>query len=287
MPNVSLSIDFILTSYRTELKEIYEQREIDSIIEIVFAHLLQYSRLQIFSQRKEILSGEISGVLMEYLKLLKTNMPVQYITGNTEFYGCSIDVSPDVLIPRQETAELVQWIISETGNEKLRILDIGTGSGNIAIALAVNLSSARVTACDISENAIAMAARNALKNKAEVTFSRYDILTGTGNLPETGWDIIVSNPPYIRLSEKKLMKKNVLAFEPHSTLFVPDDDALLFYRHIADFAVKSLAVNGRVFFEVNEYLAGEVVKLMKDNYFNFAVLRTDINGRNRMVKVWN
>jgi release factor glutamine methyltransferase len=227
---------------------------------------------------------------------LKKEKPIQYILGETEFYGLPFLVNENTLIPRPETEELVEWIIKSTNYEilstKLRILDIGTGSGCIAISLAKNITNAEVSAIDISEKALATAKKNAEINKVEVSFINIDILkindlaelpTSNFQLP-TQFDIIVSNPPYVRNLEKAEIKPNVLEYEPHLALFVEDTDALLFYRKIADLAKENLSENGMLFFEINQYLGKETVELLENLGFKNIELKKDIYGNDRMIR---
>jgi release factor glutamine methyltransferase len=220
------------------------------------------------------------------LEQLKLEIPIQYLLGSTSFYGLDFEVNENVLIPRPETEELVEWIIK--GNPKiegfkdLKILDIGTGSGCIAISLAKNMPNAKVYAIDISEKALATAKKNALLHKVDVTFITQNILE-TEDLKQQ-FDIIVSNPPYVRNLEKQEIKKNVLDNEPHLALFVEDNDALLFYKKIATLAQKNLLENGQLFFEINQYLGKETITLLEKMNFKNIELRKDIYGNDRMIR---
>ena len=208
--------------------------------------------------------------------------PIQYILGETEFYGLPFKVTPATLIPRPETEELVDWIIANCNKNPKTLLDIGTGSGCIAIALAKNLPAVKVSAMDISEEALKVASENAIYNKVTVNFSKKDIL-GTSTLPQK-YDVIISNPPYVRNSEKEMMQKNVLDFEPASALFVEDDNPLLFYSKIAKLAKNYLNPNGFLFFEINEYLSKEVIQLLERESFSEIELKQDFFGKDRMIK---
>lgn len=210
---------------------------------------------------------------------LLTGKPVQYIIGKTFFYGLEFEVSPDVLIPRPETEELVDWIIKSDG-DKSTILDLCTGSGCIAIALAKNLN-ADVIAVDVSQNAIDVAVRNAESNQTKIEFLRQDILKGLQ--VDRLFDIIVSNPPYVRDLEKAEIRDNVLRYEPHLALFVPDDDALVFYRKIGEWAKRHLREKGRLYFEINQYLGPQTVSLLKVIGFKDVELRKDLAGNDRMI----
>jgi release factor glutamine methyltransferase len=219
---------------------------------------------------------------------LKKEKPIQYILGETEFYGLPFLVNENTLIPRPETEELVEWILESTKyeeqNTKLNVLDIGTGSGCIAISLAKNLPSAQVSAIDVSEKALATAHKNAKINKVDVNFILKNILE-TESLDEK-YDVIVSNPPYVRNLEKEEIKPNVLEYEPHLALFVEDNDALLFYRKIAALAKKNLSENGKLYFEINQYLGKETVRLLEGMDFKNVILKKDVYGNDRMISCW-
>ncbi|GAA6772919.1 peptide chain release factor N(5)-glutamine methyltransferase [Flavobacterium sp. CGRL2] len=222
----------------------------------------------------------------ELLKQLKKEVPIQYLLGKTNFYGLDFEVNENVLIPRPETEELVEWIINENSNpdksKKTKILDIGTGSGCIAISLAKNLPNAEVYGIDVSKKAIETAKRNAVKNNVDVTFVLLDILE-TEEL-RCNFDIIVSNPPYVRNLEKEEIKKNVLDYEPHLALFVEDNDALIFYKKIASLAQKRLFEKGKLYFEINQYLGKEMIELLENMDFKNVELRKDIYDNDRMIK---
>jgi release factor glutamine methyltransferase len=223
------------------------------------------------------------------LSKLKKEIPIQYILGETEFFDLKFKVNNKVLIPRPETEELIEWVLKnsklKTQNSKLNILDIGTGSGCIAISLAKNLPNAEVYAIDISSEAIKIAQKNAEINKVSVNFIETDILK-IEELQYT-FDIIVSNPPYVRELEKEKMHQNVLANEPHLALFVENDNPLLFYDKIADLAKSYLTKNGNLYFEINQYLGKETVDLLKSKGFNTIELKKDLFDVDRMIKATN
>ena len=224
---------------------------------------------------------EPSSALFDALEQLYTHRPLQYVLGHAEFCGLVFAVNEDVLIPRPETEELVEWISREWKGRPVRILDIGTGSGAIAVALAKKLTEAMVSAVDISEKAILMAAANAAGNAVQVSFAVCDILNGK---PEGKFDVIVSNPPYVRHSEQEFMRKNVLDYEPGNALFVPDDDPLLFYRRIAGLGREMLNEGGALYFEINEAFGNETVRLLTELGYSQIEIRADILGKERMVK---
>jgi release factor glutamine methyltransferase len=218
------------------------------------------------------------------LKELLNEVPIQYLLGTTSFYGLDFEVNANVLIPRPETEELVDWILSDYKKEAIedcKILDIGTGSGCIAIALAKNISQAEVAAIDVSKKALELAQTNAQTNGVAVAFLCQNILE-TEDL-QGQFDVIVSNPPYVRTLEKAEIKKNVLEHEPHLALFVDDNDALLFYRKIAALAQKNLKENGKLYFEINQYLGLEMIDLLNSMGFVAVELRKDIYGNDRMI----
>jgi len=270
----------------SELSWLYPETEIQSFFNILIELKLNLSRIEVALQPDLAISETTITFLQKAIAALKKNIPIQYITGETEFYGLKFNVNESVLIPRPETEELVDWILEnskpKTQNSKLKILDIGTGSGCIAISLAKNLSNTDVFALDISSEALKIAKKNALLNKVDIYFSEIDILN-TPDLPEK-YNIIVSNPPYVRELEKELMQQNVLAYEPHLALFVKDNNPLLFYDRIADLANKHLSKKGSLYFEINQYLGNETVALLKQKGFQNIELKKDIFGVDRMIK---
>ncbi|WP_317042331.1 peptide chain release factor N(5)-glutamine methyltransferase [Salegentibacter salinarum] len=214
---------------------------------------------------------------------LKKHEPVQHIMGETEFFGLSFKVDKNVLVPRPETEELVQWILDDFSleNKVLKILDIGAGSGCIAISLAKNLPVAKISAIDISKNALEIARINAENNKVQIQFFQQDILQ-TEKFSEA-FDVIVSNPPYVRELEKKEMYRNVLDYDPPTALYVKDENPLIFYDKITKLAKSALKPGGKLYFEINQYLAKETEEMMKKNGFK-TELRKDIFGNFRMLK---
>jgi len=278
----TMTIKEYRTYFLEKLTPIYDAMEAESFFAITLGELKGWKRVDLaLNPDAEFSSEEIekwNSVLVE----LEQQKPIQYIFGKAHFYGLELEVNENTLIPRPETEELVDWIVKENEFKgRIKILDIGTGSGCIAIALAKNLPDAEVFAIDVSEGALAVAKRNADRNKTAVTFWQKDILA-TDTLPET-FDIIVSNPPYVRHLEKKEIKNNVLEFEPHLALFVEDDDALLFYRKIALVAKDSLAADGKLYFEINQYMGSEMMELLEQLQFYTIELRKDIYGNDRMI----
>lgn len=258
--------------------------EIGSFFTILAKEFAGMSRLEVALHPEKGLSPGALEKFEDALRRLSRHEPVQYITGKTEFFGLEFRVSKDVLIPRPETEELVQWIIEDLQKKEkndLKILDIGTGSGCIAISLARNLPQAKVSAIDISEEALKIARKNAESNEVQVQLIRKDILQ-TADLGEK-YDVIVSNPPYVRELEKKAMQKNVLNYEPATALYVKDRDPLIFYEKITALAAHHLEPAGAVYFEINQYLGKETEILMRKKDFRTS-LKKDIFGADRILK---
>ncbi|MFT3753085.1 MAG: peptide chain release factor N(5)-glutamine methyltransferase [Paludibacter sp.] len=273
----------VLQHIKSELQGLYPETEIKSFSYLIIEKLTGFSRTEILINKNTLFSDEQRNVIESFIEKLKKFVPIQYILGETEFYGLPFNVNESVLIPRPETEELVDWIRSENNRDKnLQILDIGTGSGCIAISLKHECPKATVDAFDISETALETATNNANSNRLEVNFSKVDIL----NAPDFDkkWDIIVSNPPYVLENEKSQMHSNVLEYEPHLALFVPDSDPLLFYRGIALFAQKHLTDNGKLYFEINREYGKETVEMLSELGFQDIELRKDISGNDRMVR---
>jgi release factor glutamine methyltransferase len=292
-----MNIKSLKTHFFSELQTIQEDSEIESFFFILTEFLHNLKRIDV-SLHPEF---EVSETDLEKWKTiiseLKTEKPIQYITGEAWFYGLRFEVNENTLIPRPETEELVEWIVESQKSivenlkiqksNNLTILDLGTGSGCIPITLKKEIPNAQVSAIDISEKALEMARKNASDNQVEVNFIQQDILTSQHLNISTSqpllFDIIVSNPPYVRNLEKQEIKRNVLDYEPHLALFVDDSDALLFYRKIAQLALKSLAPNGKLFFEINQYLGNETVELLEQLGFKNIELRKDFVGNDRMI----
>jgi len=273
------------TKFIAELLPFYDVMEVESFFYLILENQRQLRRIDLALNLDLQFSEEEILIWEAILEKLQLEIPIQYILGSTHFFGLEFNVNENVLIPRPETEELVDWIISSTviirKLKKIKILDIGTGSGCIAISLAKNIPNSEVFAVDISEKALATANENGVLNKVSVTFLQKNILKTTDL--EQQFDIIVSNPPYVRNLEKAEIKPNVLANEPHLALFVEDNDALLFYRKIAKLAAKSLSPEGKLFFEINQYLGKETVALLEKMQFKNIELRKDIYGNDRMI----
>ena len=275
-----------LKDYRTQflntLTPLYDAMEAESFFSIALGELKGWKRSDVALNPDAVLSDEEITNWNDVLAELEKQRPIQYIFGKTHFYGLEFEVNENTLIPRPETEELVEWILKENQHRgKMKVLDIGTGSGCIAISLAKNLLMAEVSAIDVSEKALAVAEKNAEANDVTVHFLLKNILE-TEELPVT-YDIIVSNPPYVRELEKAEIRPNVLEFEPHLALFVEDTDPLLFYRKIALLAKAGLAENGRLYFEINQYLGNETVEMLESYGYKNVTLKKDIYGNDRMV----
>ncbi len=276
----------------TELNQLYPKNEIDSFYKLLIDYQLNYSSVDIALNPHVEITSENLDFLLTTLTALKQEKPIQHILGETAFYGFPFKVNEHTLIPRPETEELVDWILQEVRpynkETKLSILDIGTGSGCIAISLAKHLQGATVYALDVSENALQIAKQNAHLNEVDIHFIHTDILE-VSNLSELNsdalkFDIIVSNPPYVRNLEKKEVSANVLLHEPHQALFVTNNNPLLFYDKIAELAREGLSKNGQLFFEINQYLSIETVDLLKGKNYSKIDVKKDLFDNFRMIK---
>lgn len=278
-----VKISKLQSLFHSKLHTLYPKEEIDSFFHLLAEYELGLTRVDRALQPQFEVPQKNHLFFKEAMEQLEKECPIQYILGKTEFFSLSFKTTKNVLIPRPETEELVQWILDETQDKKnLKILDIGTGSGCIAVALAKNMKNADVTALDFSKTAIAIAKENASKNKVAIEFIEQDILSAS-SLPQK-YDIIVSNPPYVRNREKREIKKNVLAYEPISALFVDDSNPLVFYDKISALAKNHLTKDGQLFFEINQYLGKETLALLKENGFSNTLLRKDIFKNDRMTK---
>jgi release factor glutamine methyltransferase len=262
----------------------YNYDESRSIAKIALMYILKLDNINYsMTYHNEVPSGAFAQI-HEYINHLQWAEPIQYITGEAHFMGFDFLVTPDVLIPRRETEELVSLILEEN-KSKLNpvVLDIGTGSGCIPIVIKKFMNNAKVYAIDISEKALDIASRNAMKLRADIEFLRANILETEDLLFDT-FDVIVSNPPYVTEAEKELMHRNVLEYEPHLALFVPDNDALMFYKKITALAAKRLTTNGKLYFEINEKYAKEVQAIMQENNFSEINIIQDMQGKDRIVR---
>lgn len=270
--------------FHQELDAIYGKNEVDSLFLLLTEAYYKISRLQMAMDPNIAL--EDHGKIVSALNALKNEVPIQYIIGETVFFGLPFKVNEHVLIPRPETEELVDWIIKKN-TAAPTILDVGTGSGCIAVALAKHIPQTKVFALDVSKEALKVAKQNAVLNNVEIDFIEADILNSeiwSDYLKHQKFDIIVSNPPYVREQEKSKMKSNVLDYEPHLALFVSDENPLRFYKAITDFSTIYLNHGGRLFFEINEYLGNDMIQLLKEHNFVNIELKQDIFKRDRMIK---
>ncbi len=266
----------------TDLEPIYGEREAKNMANMLLETVLNCTNIHLVLNSHQVLTEKEQNRIQEALKELVLQKPIQYVLGEADFYDLKFKVNKHTLIPRPETEELVHKIIADCNNLSPQILDIGTGSGCIPIALAKHIRNALISSVDISAEAIAVAKENAENNVVRVEFLHRDILNWQ-NYSWEHYDIIVSNPPYVCNSEKAQMSDNVLAYEPHSALFVEDDNPLIFYIAIADFAKQYLNDKGKIYLEINENLGQETLQMLSDKGFVNLQLLQDINGRNRMV----
>lgn len=275
--------------YHQELDALYNPNEVTNFFNWLIEHYLGLKPLDMIMSPEYTVTKSEEQPLFEALNQLKLNKPIQYIIGSTEFYGLKFLVNEHTLIPRPETEELVSKIISDHSshahNSTEKILDIGTGTGCIAVTLAKQLSNVQVIAIDISEDALKIAKQNAELNEVNVSFIKDDILNYKDLiLDQSPFDVIVSNPPYVRNSEKSEIQPNVLDHEPHQALFVDDNDPLVFYRSICEFALDHLKPKGTLYFEINEYLGIDMVELVTSYEFETIELIKDMSGKDRMLK---
>lgn len=280
-----MNLNAFRTLFFDALKSLYELEEVQGFYALLLREKLGISRAEAVLQQERILDAPTESELKQILKRLKNHEPIQYVLNRAYFCDLPFILNANVLIPRPETEELVYWMVSEyenNPNKSIRILDIGTGSGCIAVSLAKLLPEATVSAMDISKDALQTACENAIKNHVQVDFINADILK-TGSL-NTAFDAIVSNPPYVLDAEKSKMRENVLNFEPHEALFVPDTNPLIFYEKISGLAIKYLNQNGQLFFEINEAYGNEMRDLLTEKGFIEVELKADLYGKNRMIK---
>jgi len=277
-----------LTEYQTyfnqQLQPLYDDDERKALFTMVIDEVLNYSRADMVLKKENKIPSAYQSRLEKIVSQLQQEIPIQYIFEKAYFYGYEFKVSPATLIPRPETEELVEWVLIEMKKQpqkKWRVLDIGTGSGCIPITIKKEFPLAEVFAIDISVDALAVAKKNAENLNVPITFIEQNILT-TEYLDS--YDMIISNPPYVRNLEKAEIKNNVLHYEPHLALFVEDNDPLIFYRKITQLAQKSLTENGMLLFEINQYLGNEMNEMVSE-YFNTVELRKDLQGNERMMKI--
>lgn len=281
--------------FNKSIKHLYPTSEIDSFFFLILEEYIGFKRIDIVLKSDFYIDQESLNLMQVATKQLEQEIPIQYIIGKTEFFGLPFNINKEVLIPRPETEELVEQVIKEvsliktyntasneaTNEKQITILDIGTGSGCIAISLKKQLPGSKISAIDVSDKALRVAKKNAALNKVNINFIHLDILK-TNNLDKL-YDVIVSNPPYVRELEKKEMKNNVLNNEPHLALFVDNKNPLLFYNKIAELANKFLTKNGQLHLEINQYLGKETIKLLAEKGFKNIQLKKDIFGNDRII----
>ncbi|HSI90895.1 MAG TPA: peptide chain release factor N(5)-glutamine methyltransferase [Adhaeribacter sp.] len=274
----------LINHIRTAIAEIYEEPEASAIAFAVAGHVLNLSRLELSMQRHDLIPHEAEEKIGKIIQRLLNHEPLQYVLGVAHFMDLELKVTPAVLIPRPETEELVSLIIKENQHRpNLHILDIGTGSGCIPIALAEVLDCANVYGLDISEKALEIAHANALKYSQPVQWINADIFSDKIPVKPHSLDIIVSNPPYVLENEKPKMRKNVLDHEPHLALFVPDNDALLYYKRIAEVGQKWLKPGGKLYFEINEQFADPLIEMLRNHGYQSLSVSRDLFGKERFV----
>jgi release factor glutamine methyltransferase len=270
---------YLREKYISELKALYEENEARQLLTILIHDFFGFSRAGLVLNPDLRLSESEILQLHFAVKDLKSYKPIQYITGKSEFLGLTFQVNESVLIPRPETEELVQLIISKEKKKNLNVLDVGTGSGCIAISLEKKLISPKVCAIDVDENALNTASANATQNSSTVKFIKVDMLD-ENSWNEIGvFDIIVSNPPYATINDKTFMQENILNYEPHLALFVPENDEIVFYKKICRFAQEHLVAKGRIYFEINENKAPEIENLLNQKGFKTIEIHKDFRGK--------
>lgn len=282
----SNKIKDVIDFFHKELKDIHEKEEVDIFIRLCFEAYLNFTQAQIIINSDKTINESELLKFNFAVKALKSQTPIQYIIGKSDFYKSKFLVNNSVLIPRPETEELVDLIVKENDVTCPSIIDIGTGSGCIAISLKKSIVNSAVYAMDVSAEAIATAKENAMLNNVFVAFITASIFDDINLDPLTpsSLDIVVSNPPYVCCSEKNNMQKNVLDYEPHLALFVPDKDPLLFYKTIAQFAIKYLKPGGKLYFEINPLYGDELLQFLKNKGFENLILVKDLNDKNRILR---
>ncbi len=284
-----MNLSEIKEIFHSELVNIYEKDEIESFFKLLMDEYLNLKPFEWVLRDNDLIEYDKEKQVFDALSQLKLEKPIQYILNKSHFYGLEIELNDHVLIPRPETEELVDWILREiriktqvADGKEFRILDIGTGSGCIAVSLAKNLPNVKVFAIDVSESALKVAKKNAKSNAVEIDFIEANILE-LQKLPYN-FDVIVSNPPYVRDAEKRMIRNNVINYEPHLALFVKDNDPLLFYEKISELATEYLIGDGLLYFEINQYLGNETKEMLSKKKFKEIELKKDIYGNDRMIK---
>lgn len=280
-----MTVKELIDTIIDNLQPLYDRREAAAIANLYVQSRTGLPNYEVALRKNESVSDSLLNLFREDIISLKRGVPVQHVLGEAEFYGLKFAVSPSVLIPRPETEELVQMVVNECSGQEVRILDIGTGSGCIAISLAKLLPKASVFATDISSDALEIAKKNAAVNGVGVTFTRHDILSGTLPFKNTFFDIIVSNPPYVPLSDRSAMHVNVAEHDPEIALFVPDNDIFVFYSAIAKTGINVLKDNGKIFVETYHLHQERLAEMFKDNGYSRVGQIEDLNGKQRFLRV--
>lgn len=283
MPPISNKILDVFNHYQNKLQAIYSEEEAKSIIYLLFNHLFGINRLDVFLNSSQKLSESEIVTVHDVTDELLQHIPIQYITGVSIFCGLQLEVNPATLIPRPETEELVNFVSQNIKNNSLKVLDIGTGSGAIAIALKNINPHIEMFACDISKEALQTAQENAKRLVLDVHFFEMDILNYQNFEVSQQFDIIVSNPPYIPEAEKKIMNQNVSDYEPSIALFVPDENPLIFYKAIIKFSLPHLKEKGKLFFEIHEQFGTQIISLLEEYGFKNCIIKKDVFDKDRIV----
>lgn len=285
-----MTIQLAYQQLLTQLYEVYENREAANIADMVLEHVTGQRKIDRILYRDIPVTPDQQAQIEKITGQLLQLRPIQYVLGEAWFMEMKLRVNESVLIPRPETEELVEWIIADikkTGNKEISVFDIGTGSGCIPIAIRKKIPEVAVSAIDVSDDALQVAILNSIEQKVLVDFLHLDFLNEEEWNQLGKYNVIVSNPPYIKQSEEDSMRDNVLKFEPRMALFVPNEDPLLFYKRIAKFGRSHLKSGGTIYVEINEALGTEVVELFKENGFTEVILKKDMQGKDRMVKATN
>ena len=277
-----LKVKDIRAYLNKELCALYPKNELRGFLNLIVEYVLDFSNIDLLLYSESLINSNDVKKIIHIVSLLKEEIPIQQILGYAWFYGHKFNVNKNVLIPRPETEELVEWVLKENPAYK-SILDIGCGSGCISISLALN-STLKVTSLEVSELALIQAKENAAKFMTPIKFIHADIFAKDTIFKLDHFDIIVSNPPYVLESDKSMMSNNVLQNEPHLALFVPDDNPIKYYNTIAEIATKRLNQNGLLYFEIHEQKGSEILEMLKDKGFTSVELKQDLQGKDRMVK---
>ena len=279
-----------------QLYHIYDDREAANIADLVMEHVTEWKKIDRIINKQVVLSATQQELIKKYTSALLTHKPVQYVLNEAWFCGMKLFVNENVLIPRPETEELVDWVVRDLNNtqqgsslttyhSQLAIMDVGTGSGCIPIALKKKLPGAQVYACDVSETALEISKKNAVEQKTDIDFLQMNFLDATQWQELPSFNIIVSNPPYVPINDKNSMKQNVLDYEPHLALFVENNDPLVFYKAIAEFGNAKLLAGGTIYVEIHEDLSEAVKRVFLKEGYETIEVRKDLQGKDRMVKV--